>query len=133
VRRRWFTLLFIPVAPLEPAATAQRLCKCTSCCAILDRPVDQMARRARGGAAAGYAGDGDWSYSISLYNKLRESPADGAVMLQLLQTYGAMNEPAEAAAAARHFPQALAAEPRCQAVLERMRSATAAAAAPAAT
>ena len=25
VRRRWFTLLFIPVAPLEPAATAQRL------------------------------------------------------------------------------------------------------------
>ena len=135
LRRRWFTLFFLPVAPLEPAANARGLCKCTSCKAILDRSIEQFARRSRGrgASAAGYAGDGDWSYSISLYNKLRESPADGAVMLQLLQTYEAMNEPGEAAAAARHFPQALAAEPRCRAVLDRMCSAADEGAQPAAT
>src|SRR5947208_436266 len=60
LRRRWFTLFFLPVVPLEPAANAQRLCKCTACKAILDRTIEQLARKSRGGgASAGYAGDGD--------------------------------------------------------------------------
>ena len=53
-------------------------------------------------------------------NKLRDNPSDGATMVQLLQIYEAMNEPHEAEVAARQFPEAVAAEPRCAAVLGRM-------------
>jgi hypothetical protein len=120
LRRRWFTLFFIPILPLDPAAEAERICRCNSCRTIFDRPLEQIARR----SGAGGSGDGsDWSHSIALYNKLRDNPTDSGVMLQLLQTYEAMNEPGEAEAAARHFPGALEADPRCQAVLQRLRKA----------
>jgi hypothetical protein len=121
LRRRWFTLFFIPILPLDPAAQGQRICRCNSCRTTFERPLEQMARRA--GAAAGGGGGNDWSHSIALYNKLRDNPSDSGIMLQLLQTYEAMNEPGEAEAAARHFPQAIQDDPRCQAVLQRMRKA----------
>jgi hypothetical protein len=127
LRRRWFTLFFLPVVPLDPASAGQRLCRCNACRTIFDRPLEQVAGRggtgavSRGGGGGGGGGGNDWAYSISLYNKLRDNPTDSGVMLQLLQTYEAMNEPSEAEAAARHFPQAIEADPRCRAVLERMR------------
>jgi hypothetical protein len=110
-RRQWFTLFFLPIIPMS---TAQPACRCENCKAQFNTLLSQMARRGTGGG-------GDWSHSIALYNKVRENPSDGAAMLQLLQTYEAMSEPAEAEAAARHFPQAVDADPRCKAVLERLR------------
>jgi hypothetical protein len=118
LRRRWFTIFFLPILPLDPIDDAQRICRCGACRTTFDRPLEQIARR--GGAAAS-GGGSDWSHSIALYNKLRDNPSDGGVMLQLLHTYEAMNEPGEAAAAARHFPKAFEADPRCRAVLDRMR------------
>ena len=114
LRRTWFTLFFIPVLPLDSRQNAERVCKCTACRTTFDRPLEQFARRLWS------EGQTDWSHSIELYNKLRDNPSDGATMVQLLQIYEAMNEPHEAEVAARQFPRAVAAEPRCAAVLGRM-------------
>ena len=115
-RRRWFTLFFIPVFPMESAANARRISQCCECKQMFDVPIDQFTRR------RGSRGSNDFSEAIALYNQLRERPDDGKLMLQLLKTYEQIGEPGEAESAARHYPKAVAAEPQCAVVLERIRS-----------
>jgi hypothetical protein len=118
IRRAWFTIFFVPIIPLDRMENASRVSQCRACGKIFDIPIEQMARRAGG---AGGGGGADFSTAIALYNELRENPADGKRMLRLLEIYEAMEEPGEAEAAVRMYPQAMAAEPRCGVVLERIR------------
>jgi len=115
VRRAWFTMFFIPLVPIEGKDRARRVSQCRECRQTFDMPIEQLARRAGAAAGNGFAG------AIALYNQLRDNPADGQLMLQLLKAYDAMGEPAEAESAARHFPRAMAAEPLCGALLETIR------------
>ena len=91
-RRRWFTLMFIPIVPVE-----------------------QWVRRANGVRRNTFAN------TIVAYNDLRDHPADGQRLLQLMRMYEELGEPGEAESATRHFPAALAAEPACAAVLDGIR------------
>ena len=116
LRRAWFTVFYIPVAPLDPIENAERISQCRECGKLFDVPIEQMAHRARRESGADYAG------SIALYNQLRDRPTDGKLMLRLLEVYEAMGELREAEAAARVFPEAFKAEPRCEIVLGRMRA-----------
>jgi len=115
LRRRWFTMFFIPVAPLESADEAHRHTQCLECKQLFDQPIEQFARR------AGIAGQTDLSQTFPVYNDLREQPDNGELMLRLLSMYRDLNELPEAEAAARHFPLALAANPKCQVILNQMR------------
>jgi hypothetical protein len=118
IRRQWFTLFFIPVIPIESAQRGQRVTKCKHCKQMFDIPLEQLARRSGDGS---YGAGATFADAIAIYNQLREKPDDGNLMLRLLETYAAMNEPAEAEASARHFPKAFAANPQCAQVLARMR------------
>ena len=119
VRRAWFTIFFIPIIPLDPIERADRISQCRACKQTFEIPIEQMARRARGGASGGGA---DFSSAIELYNKLRDQPGDGKLMLRLLEIYEAMGEAGEAETAARMYPEAMQAEPRCSVVLQRIRA-----------
>lgn len=77
-------------------------------------PVEQFARRLRSNILR------NRSATFVLYNELREYPEDGQRLLRLLEMYEALGEYGEAEAAARHFPKALAAEPRCLLALGRI-------------
>jgi hypothetical protein len=101
-----------------PLATAKRLSQCRECGRTFDLPLDPLARQ------AGAAGHSRLSDPFAVYNDRREPPTDGRRLVRLLQMSEALAEPAEAEAAARHFPQAMAAEPECAAVLERIWSMT---------
>ena len=118
-RRRWFTLFFIPIFPMETAANARRISQCRECKQMFDVPIEQFSRR-RAGSRSG----NEFADAISLYNELGERPDDGKLMLELLKAYEQLNEPGEAESAARRYPKAVAAEPQCAVVLERMRGAS---------
>jgi hypothetical protein len=118
VRRAWFTMFFIPILPLDPADRAQRISQCCECRQIFEMPIEQLARQAGAMAAA------DFSATIEVYNELRDQPNNGQIMLKLLKMYEALGERNEAESVARHFPAAMAAEPACAELLERMRGDT---------
>jgi hypothetical protein len=115
LRRAWFTLLMIPICPLEPPERGQRISQCTACRAVFERCLEQMPLLAR--AISG----NDWQHTIRLYNKLRQSPTDSTTLFELIEAYEAIGEPAEALKTASLFPQALAASPHCRAALVRIR------------
>ena len=77
-------------------------------CRPRERTFDPLARQA--GSAARPSGP------FAVYNDLREHPTDGRRLLRLPQMDEALAEPAEAEAAARHLPLAMAAEPECAAM-----------------
>jgi hypothetical protein len=114
--RRWFTLFFLPVVPLEPASSGTRTCQCDGCKTIFERSLEQMSRTAAANAAR------SWQRSIELYNQLRDNPRDANMMHELLQMYEAMDEPQEALSVARHFPDAIAAKRENQLILDRLRA-----------
>jgi hypothetical protein len=114
LRRAWYTLLMIPVCPLEPPERGQHISQCTACGSVFERCLEQMPHLAR--AVSG----NNWQHTIRLYNKLRQNPTDSATLYELIEAYEAIGEPAEALRTARHFPGALAASPHCRAALVRV-------------
>jgi hypothetical protein len=116
VRRAWFTIFFIPIVPLDRHDRAERISQCRECKQTFDMPLEQLARRAGADARSSL------SDTIVVYNELRERPKDGKTMLRLLKMYEQMGELSEAEAAARHFPDAIAADPDCGQLLEKMRA-----------
>jgi hypothetical protein len=118
MRRPWFTLFFIPVFPLASKSQSHRISQCRECKDLFDMPIEQFARR------AGAAARNTFADTILLYNQLRDRPGDGKTMLKLLKMYEAMGEASEAEIAARHFPNAVAADPACAKLLEKMRQAS---------
>ena len=117
VRRPWFTLFFIPIVPISSQSQAQRISQCRECMKTFDMPIEQFARRAGAGAGRPQA----LSDTFPVYNELRDRPTDGKTMLKLLGMYAQLGEASEAEAAARHFPQAMAADPACGQILDMMR------------
>jgi hypothetical protein len=115
MRRRWFTLFFIPVLPVDRPADAERFTRCGKCKAAFDRTIEQFARQ------FGATRETVFTDTIRVYNDLRDNPADGQIMLKLLRMYEELNEPREAEGVARHFPLAMTAEPECEKVLQRIR------------
>lgn len=114
--QRWFTLFFIPVAPLETREHAPRFTQCGSCKQQFGEPIESFARRFRTTPV------NDHSSAIALYNELRDRPDDSAALLKLLAIYEAMGEPREAESSCRAFPAALAGDARCGEALARIRS-----------
>ena len=114
VRRRWFTLFFLPVLPLESTGEGHRHSQCKECKQLFDVPIEQLVRRAK-------ANGRSLSDTFAVYNELREQPNNGQLMLKLMTMYQELEELSEAETAARHFPAAMAAEPKCAQVLNRMR------------
>lgn len=118
MRRTWFTLFFIPVFPIDRREQVQRVSQCRECKKTFDMPIEQLARRASAGGRSSLAD------TFPVYNALRERPADGKTMLKLLKMYAQLDELTEAEAAARHFPQAMAADPACGQLLDGIRRGT---------
>lgn len=116
IRRAWFTMFFMPILPLDPKSRAERFSHCRECGFNFAVPIEQLLRRTNAANANTLAD------TFVVYNSLRDDPANGAILLKLLTMYAGLNEPDEAESAARHFPAALAAEPKCVAVLEELRA-----------
>lgn len=118
VTQPWFTFFFIPVFPLEPRSRGTRFSQCSGCKACFELSIDQLSRK------AGAAQRSDHAAAIQLYNQLRDHPTDSAMLLKLIQMYGAMGEPREARSACRAFPQAFEADPQCAAALSAIENAS---------
>jgi hypothetical protein len=116
IRRAWFTMFFIPIVPLDRIDRAQRLSQCRECKEMFDLTIEQLARKAGAGSRNSFAD------AIAMYNRLRDEPANGQLMLQLLKAYEALGEPGEAESAARQYPKAVEAEPACAVLLANLRS-----------
>jgi len=102
--RDWFTLFFIPVFPISGA---KRFVKCENCQTCFEADIEQLRHK------ASMPDPRAMQQSIALYNTLRESPKDSALLNQLLEMYAGMREFDEALAAGRHFPEALNASAQC--------------------
>src|SRR5688500_1585382 len=95
-QRTWFTLFFIPIFPVSGAT---HFVQCSSCGAAFSGDLEQIQRGQAMADASLY------QRGIALYNSLRASPGDSALLNQLMDHYGMMGEFDEAMAAARHFPE----------------------------
>ena len=104
VYRQWFTLFFIPIFPISGKT---RMSECTRCKAVFRVPVEEFGQRVSAGSQAGY------QQAIALYNSLRASPADSAMLQRLMEMYASMNEYTEAISAAKHFPEAMQNSQQC--------------------
>jgi tetratricopeptide (TPR) repeat protein len=102
--RDWFTLFFIPVFPISGK---KPFIQCQSCQAAFEGDVEALRR------AEAAMDTQARQQSIALYNTLRSSPKDSALLNQLLETYAAMQDWPEALAAGRHFPEALMESAQC--------------------
>lgn len=116
IHRRWFTLYFIPIFPVQLAKNAPRISQCCSCKQMFNCPPEHLSDGQSGARSSITLAD-----TIGVYNQLRERPADGQLLLKLLAMYQILDEVGEAETAARHFPRAMAAEPACGQILEQMR------------
>jgi tetratricopeptide (TPR) repeat protein len=102
--RDWFTLFFIPVFPVSGK---KLFIQCQTCQAAFEGDVEALRR------AEAEMDSQARQQSIALYNTLRTSPKDSALLNQLLETYAAMQDWGEALAAGRHFPEALMESAQC--------------------
>jgi predicted Zn-dependent protease len=109
--RNWFTLFFIPIFPISRVSAFTECANCHACFGLdLDQfqknsaDVDQRALKT----------------AIGLFNTLRQSPGDSALLNQLLEMYGGMREYGEAVSAARSFPEALNASATCMTTLGKI-------------
>lgn len=124
--RNWFTLFFIPVFPVSGA---ERVLQCQSCGAMFTQariPGQSEMQTAGNQPAPPPPPPGSspapeyWQRAISLYNSMRECPGDSALLHELLELYGSMQEYAEALSTARHFPAAMEASPLCLTTLGKL-------------
>src|SRR5271168_4753774 len=109
--RTWFTIFFCPVFPVS---SGKRLTQCGKCGASFAMPPEQFA------GAAARADALQTQRSISMYNSLRNSPANSVTLNELMQLYGSMGEYTQAVSAAADFPQALNNSEQCMVTLGRV-------------
>src|SRR3954465_12543132 len=81
--RDWFTLFFIPVFPISGA---KQFVKCANCQTCFEADIEQLRRK------VSMPDPRAMQQSIALYNTLRESPKDSALLNQLLEMYAGMKE-----------------------------------------
>jgi tetratricopeptide (TPR) repeat protein len=109
--RHWFTLFFLPMFPL---GSSQRFSQCTRCGAQFPIEARQL------GTQVAAAERVQSQRAISLYNSLRNSPANAITLNELMTLYAHMGEYDQAISAARDFPQALNASEQCMTTLGRV-------------
>ena len=108
--RRWFTLFFVPVFPLDGGRS---FTQCGHCGASFSGPPRRVA---------GIAARDDVRQvqrTIALYNGLRGSPANSVTLNELMALYLSIGEPEQAVGAAADFPDALNASEQCMVTLGR--------------
>jgi tetratricopeptide (TPR) repeat protein len=109
--RQWFTIFFCPLFPL---GSGQRFTQCTKCNASFAMPPEQFA------GAAAKADAVQTQRSITMYNSLRNSPANSVTLNELMQLYGSLGEYKQAVSAAADFPVALNNSEQCMVTLGRV-------------
>jgi tetratricopeptide (TPR) repeat protein len=109
--RHWFTIFFCPLFPL---GAGQRITQCSKCGASFAMPPEQFA------GAAAKADAQQVQQAISMYNSLRNSPANSVTLNDLMQLYGSLTEYQQAVSAAADFPQALNNSEQCMVTLGRV-------------
>jgi tetratricopeptide (TPR) repeat protein len=109
--RHWFTIFFLPMFPL---GSSQRFSQCSRCGAQFPIEARQLGTQV---AAAEKIQN---QRAISLYNSLRNSPANSITLNELMTMYAHMGEYDQAISAARDFPQALNNSEQCMTTLGRV-------------
>ena len=111
VIRRWFTLFFVPVFPVQSVAQGFRFTQCSACKREINGTIEQLARRA---PAEGVT---DHQTAIRLYNQLRDQPDDAAKLLDLVRVYVSTGDIRDAEAACKMFPAAYTKDPTIEQTL----------------
>jgi tetratricopeptide (TPR) repeat protein len=109
--RTWFTLFFLPIFPVSGR---KLLSQCANCGAQFNTEPSQMQ------AASGQHDARLTQKTITMYNSLRNSPANSVTLNDLMHLYASMNEFDQAISAAREFPEALNNSEQCMTTLGRV-------------
>jgi predicted Zn-dependent protease len=109
--RQWFTIFFCPVFPL---GAGQRYTQCSKCGASFSTPPEQFA------GAAAKADALQIRRAITMYNSMRNSPANSVTLNELMQLYATLGEYSQAVSAAADFPLALNNSEQCMVTLGRV-------------
>jgi len=102
--RKWFTLFFCPIFPVSGKTT---FTECSHCRAQFRLDIDELRHRLATPDPRLYQN------AIGLYNTLRQSPRDSALLNQVLEAYAQIGDYNEALSAGRHFPDALNESAQC--------------------
>jgi tetratricopeptide (TPR) repeat protein len=102
--RQWFTLFFCPIFPISGRT---HFSECANCRAQFRLDIDELRHRLSTPDPRLYQN------AIGLYNTLRQSPRDSALLNQVLEAYAQIGDYNEALAAGRHFPDALNESAQC--------------------
>jgi tetratricopeptide (TPR) repeat protein len=109
--RQWFTVFFLPLFPISGK---MRFSECTNCRTTFRVPPEAMKQQADTVDAHQH------QRTISLYNSLRNSPANSITLNELMQLHASMDEFDSALSAAAEFPKALNASEQCMVTLARI-------------
>ncbi len=109
VARRWFTLYFLPIFPMDKG---QHFSQCKICKTQFRATIEEF----RGSLIAGKP-QNSFQQAIALFNELRETPTDSAKLHRLLTMYANLAEPREAVAAGKAYPQALESSDTCMTLM----------------
>jgi len=109
--RHWFSIFFLPMFPV---GSSQRFSQCSNCGAQFPIEARQL------GTQVAAAERVQSQRAITLYNSLRNSPANAITLNELMTMYAHMGEYDQAISAARDFPQALNASEQCMTTLGRV-------------
>lgn len=109
--RQWFTVFFIPVFPISGST---RFSRCVNCGATFQVPADELRRNVDESQRE------QSQRTISLYNSLRNSPANSVTLNELMMLYAGLGEFDQALGAAGQFPDALNNSEQCMTTLGRV-------------
>jgi tetratricopeptide (TPR) repeat protein len=109
--RTWFTLFFIPIFPVSARSY---FTQCSRCSAQFPFSAEELRSRVSA------AGQQQNQRAISLYNSLRNSPANSITLNELMTVYATMQEFDQAISAASAFPDALNSSEQCMTTLGRV-------------
>ncbi|HEV2293373.1 MAG TPA: zinc-ribbon domain-containing protein [Tepidisphaeraceae bacterium] len=109
--RQWFTVFFIPVFPISGST---RFSRCTNCDATFEVGAEELSSRVAETQRE------QSQRTISLYNSLRNSPANSITLNELMTLYAGLGEFDQAISAAAQFPDALNNSEQCMTTLGRI-------------
>ncbi len=109
--RTWFTIFFIPIFPMSGKTTFSQ---CPQCGAQFPVSAEELRHRVSA------VDQQHHERTISLYNSLRNSPANSITLNELLTLYGSMKDFDAAISAAGEFPDALNSSEQCMTTLGRI-------------
>jgi len=109
--RQWFTVFFIPIFPISGKTSFSR---CNNCGSTFQVPASELATRVADTQRE------QSQRTISLYNSLRNSPANSVTLNELMTLYAGLGEFDQAIGAAGQFPDALNSSEQCMTTLGRV-------------